>query len=93
LSSSTVSPNSSLEKTVGVVAEVKAAADLILTTIETVAPSVGGEAAMAQNIVDLVATMVQKALSAYSAASGVEVNAETVLALLPNPTPLTPPTL
>ena len=75
-----------------VVNEIKTTADTILATIESFVPGVAGEAAIAQGIVDLAGVMVGKALAAWSTASGQPITAETIAALLPNATPLTPPT-
>ncbi len=83
---------SAIDNTVAAVTEVKAAADAILTEVEKITPGIAGELAAGQAILDLVATMVAKALAAWSASSGTPITAESVLTLLPNPTPLTPPT-
>jgi hypothetical protein len=70
------------------VSEVAGSADLILTTIETLDPAIAPEAALVEEIAKLAA----KGLAAWSASSGTPITAESVLALLPNPTPLSPPT-
>lgn len=74
-----------------VVGEIQAAGDTILTIIEGAAPGVALEAGAAETVLDLIAEMAMKALTAWSAASGIPITAESVLALLPNQTPLTAP--
>jgi hypothetical protein len=71
--------------------EVKLAGDTILSTLEVVDPAVALPAAAAQQVLDLVAVLVSKALTAYSAASGAPITVESVQALLANPVPLTAP--
>lgn len=73
-----------------IVGEVKDGADAILAELEKV-PAVSGEAALTQGVVDLSTELVTKALAAWSAASGTPITVESIQALLPNPTPLTPP--
>ena len=74
------------------VQEVQSIGDAILQELEAAVPSVDGPAVIAGTALDLIATLAQKALSAWSAASGTPITVESVQALLPNPTPLTPPT-
>jgi hypothetical protein len=74
-----------------VVSEVQGIADLILKTIEGVDPTIALPAEMANQVVDLLAGLANKAISAWSASSGVQPTVDNVQALLPNPTPLTPP--
>jgi hypothetical protein len=76
----------------GVVSEVQGIADLILKTIEGVDPTVTLPAELAGQVVDLLASLVTKALTAWSASSGIQPTVANVQALLPNPAPLTPPT-
>lgn len=66
-------------------------ADTILETIEGLNPAVAVPAGAAQTILDLTAQLVQKALAAWSSASGQPITVESVQALLPNPAPLDPP--
>lgn len=73
------------------VQETQAIGDTILATLSAVDPAVALPDAAAQQILDLVAQMATKALTAWSASSGVAITAESVTALLPNPTPLTAP--
>lgn len=65
--------------------------DAILETIEGLNPAVGVPAEVAQQVIDLTSQLVQKALNAWSSASGQPITAESVQALLPNPAPLDPP--
>lgn len=67
-------------------------ADTILKTIEGAAPSVALPAATVETVVDLSAQLVSAALVAWSNASGTEITADSIAALLPNPTPLSEPT-
>lgn len=83
---------SAIDNTVTAVTEVKTIADAILAEVEQAVPGIAGQVATGQAIMDLVATMVTKALGAWSASSGTPITAESVLTLLPNATPLTPPT-
>jgi hypothetical protein len=75
----------------GAINEVKLAGDTILSTLETVDPAVALPAATAEQVLNLVADLVGKALTAWSAASGVPITVESVQALLPNQTALTQP--
>ena len=70
------------------VTEIQTVATTILGILAAVDPAVAVPAGIAEQIL----VIVGKALSAYSAAAGVVITPETVLALLPNPTPLTPAT-
>lgn len=70
---------------------VQAIGDNILATIAGLDPAVAPEAALAGVALDLTAEMVAAALMAWSDASGQPITAETIAALLPNPTPLTEP--
>jgi hypothetical protein len=74
------------------VTETQAVGDTILATLEAVDPAVDIPAATAATILDLIAELVSKALTAYSAASGTPITTATIEALLPNATPLTAPT-
>ena len=60
----------------------------ILTTVEALDPALALPIEVEQEIQN----MATKALAAWSAASGTAITAESVQALLTNPTPLTPPT-
>ena len=73
------------------VSEVQAVADAILSTIGLVDPAVSGATVFTKVTLALFAQLVDKALAAYLAAAGVPITPETIAALLPNPTPLTPP--
>ena len=73
------------------ISEVQAVGDTILTTLETVDPGVALPAATAEVILDLVAKMAAKALTAWSEASGTPITVESIQALLPNQTPLSAP--
>lgn len=74
-----------------VVTEIEAVADSILKELEVV-PAVAGPAGIADTVVELLGGLLSKALLAWSAASGTPITIESVQALLPNSTPLTPPT-
>lgn len=77
---------------VAVVTDVQTIGDEILETLSTFAPGVAVPAEAAQVILDLIAKFASKAISAYSAASGTPITAETLTALLPNISPLSAPT-
>lgn len=67
-------------------------ANTILATIEAVDPAAELPAAEAGTVIDLTASLVTAALAAYSNASGTPINATTIAALMPDPTPLSEPT-
>ena len=66
--------------------------DTILQTIEALDPAAELPAAEAGTVLDLAADLVTAALNAYSTAAGTPINATTIAALMPNPTPLSAPT-
>jgi hypothetical protein len=68
-------------------------ANTILQTIEAVDPAAELPAAEAGTVIDLTADLVTAALTAYGNASGTPINATTIAALMPNPTPLSAPTV
>lgn len=70
----------------------QAVSNTILETIEAVDPAVELPAAAVGTVIDLLAELVTAALTAYSNASGTPINATTIAALMPNPTPLSAPT-
>lgn len=74
------------------VSEIQTMADEILATIGVVDPALQPATAVTAGIVGLLAGLVGKALTAYQEAAGVPITAETVAALMPNPTPLSEPT-
>lgn len=74
-----------------VVTEIEAIADSILKELEAV-PAIAGAAGIADTVVELLGSLLSKALLAWSAASGTPITVESVQALLPNSTPLTEPT-
>lgn len=67
-------------------------ANTILQAIEAVDPAAELPAAEAGTVIDLTASLVTAALAAYSNASGTPINATTIAALMPDPTPLSEPT-
>jgi hypothetical protein len=73
----------------GVIAEIEAIAKEIAAEVVVLDPAIGVPVTVALSLADLIT----KALSAWSAASDTPITAESVLALLPDPTPLTPPTI
>lgn len=75
------------------VAAVQAAGNTILNTLEAlpVGPEVKIPAEAAEELLNLVADMAIKALAAWGAAANTPITVESLQALLPNPTPLTPP--
>lgn len=73
------------------VSEVQAVGDTILTTLQAVDPGVAIPAATAEVILDLIAELAAKALTAWSNASGTPITVESIQALLPNQTPLSAP--
>ena len=79
------------EQIEGYVAEVQAAGNAILNSVEAITPGADLPAESAEAILNLIAEMAQKALAAWSAAAGVPITVDSVKALLPNPTPLSPP--
>lgn len=78
--------------TTTVVTDVQQIGDAILAEVGTLVPGLEAPAATAQKIVDLLAQLASKAITAWGAASGTPITTETISALLPNQTPLTPPT-
>lgn len=72
-----------------ILSEVNSASTAILGTLSAVDPAIDVPAAVAEEILALATT----ALAAWSASSGTPITVESVTALLPNPTPLTPPTV
>jgi len=71
------------------ISEIEQIATEILGTVEALAPAT----AVPIGIAEALASLVTKALLAWSAASDTPITADSVLALLPNPAPLTPPTI
>lgn len=63
-----------------------------LKTVEGFVPSAAVPAEIVGAVLPLVEQLVAKALTAWSKASGEAITVETVTALLPDATPLTPPT-
>lgn len=63
-------------------------ANVILESLAQADP----EVAVPAHIAEQVALLVSKGLAAYAAASGRPITPATIAALMPNPTPLTPPT-
>lgn len=73
------------------VSEVQSISDTILGVIEGAVPGVALPAEGAQALVDLFAKLINTAVAAWSASAGVPITPESVMALLPNQAPLTPP--
>lgn len=63
----------------------------ILELIAGLDPDVAIPAAILEKLLPLLVTYLSKGLTAWSNASGTPITVETVMALLPNPDPLTPP--
>lgn len=76
---------------VTVIAEVQVVGDEILETLAGFAPGVAVPAEVAETVLNLLAKYVTKSITAFSAASGTPITAESIMALLPNADPLTPP--
>lgn len=76
---------------VGVVTDVQAIGDTILAEVGSIDPAVAIPAAVATKVLDLLSQLASKAITAWGAASGTPITVETITALLPNATPLTPP--
>jgi hypothetical protein len=68
--------------------EIQAAGDLILQEIQALDPAVSVPA----NITELLLDLASKAVAAWSSASATPVTIENLQTLLPNQTPLSPPT-
>jgi hypothetical protein len=68
--------------------EVEEANNTILATVEALDPALE----LPVEVVQAIEALTNTALTAWSAASGTPITVESVQALLPNPTPLTPPT-
>jgi hypothetical protein len=73
------------------VTEVKATADAILEIIGNAAPSVAGEAAIAESTLDLIADLITKAITAYNSASSTPITVASIAELMPSATALTAP--
>lgn len=79
--------------TVGLIAtDVQVLADSILEAAGSLVPGAAVPAKTAEEIIDLFAALAQKAIAGWGAASNTPITAETIVALLPNATPLTLPT-
>lgn len=76
---------------VAVVTDVQTIGDAILEEVGALVPGTAVPAAAAEKILDLLAELASKAITAWGAASNTPINAETIAALLPNATPLSPP--
>jgi hypothetical protein len=63
-----------------------------LKTAETFDPAIAPEAAIIGAILPIAQQLLTAALNAWSNASGQPITVETITALLPDATPLTPPT-
>lgn len=79
-----------IEVTAGI-EEVQAVGDQILVTIEGLDPGVALEAGVAETVLNLLAQLVTKAITAYSGAADAPITPETIAALMPNSTPLSAP--
>jgi len=77
---------------VSTVTEISLISDTVLKTISQIDPGIAPEAAVVDGVVSLLSELASKAITAFSAASGVPINADTIAALMPNSTPLTAPT-
>lgn len=75
----------------GAVSEVQATATTVLAILEAADPGAAPGAQVAENVVTLIGDLVTKALNAWSTAAGTPITVDSVLALLPNQTPLTEP--
>ena len=73
------------------ISEAQALGDEILIVLSGLPLGVAPEAALAQKLLDLISKYASLAITSYSAASGVAITPESVLALMPDQTPLTPP--
>lgn len=69
----------------------QAVGDEILAIIESLPIGVAPEAFLAQKLLDLIAKYASLAITTYSAASGVAITPESVLALMPDQTPVADP--
>lgn len=72
----------------------------VITEIESIAKEIAAEATVLDPAVAVpvsvglsLADLIAKGLAAWSASTGTPITADSVLALLPNSTPLTPPTI
>ncbi|QEE30794.1 hypothetical protein FTW19_24010 [Terriglobus albidus] len=71
--------------------EIQRDAAIVLEIIKTTYPQISDEAAVAESILTILATLVTKALTAYAAASGIPITPANIANLMPNPKALTPP--
>lgn len=78
---------------VTVVTDVQVIGDAILEEVGSLVPGATVPAVTAEKILDLLAKLASKAITAWGAASNTPITPETIAALLPNPEPLTPPTI
>lgn len=72
--------------------EIQNDANLVLETIEGVDPALALPVDAAETIVNVFGGLINKALAGWSAASGIPITQASVLALLPDNTPLVAPT-
>lgn len=84
--------NVSTAATTSAITEIQTIADTILETVQAVDPAVADVTSASQSVIDLLAELAAKALTAWSDAAGVPITQESVMALLPDATPLPPPT-
>lgn len=74
------------------ITEIQTASNAVLGVIETVDPEVKVPAEVASATLTLLGTIITAATAAYSKASQTDITVESILALLPNATPLPAPT-
>lgn len=74
-----------------IVTDIKAGSDTVLGLIEGLDPGLAAPAETAEAVVDVLSTLASKALAALAEAQGTPITPESVLALMPNAIPLTPP--
>ncbi len=74
------------------VTEINGVGQTILATLETLDPATAPADIAAGAVAGLLAQLASKALAAWSLTSGTPITAESVQALMPSATPLTPPT-
>lgn len=71
--------------------EVEALAQSALKTVSAIDPELEAPIVLTADVLALVSSLVTTALTAWSAANDQPITVDTVQALLPNVTPLTPP--
>lgn len=86
-----MSNESTIAAIISTIEEIQRDATVVLQIIKATDPQVTDEATIAESILTILATLVTKALAAYTAASETPITSAGIASLLPNPKALTLP--